>query len=53
MQNTNPFLKSELDLLYGEALQSKTNPTFFGEAKKLNQTRRLLDQVTFYEDSFF
>lgn len=53
MQNTNPFLKSELDLLYGEVLQSKTNPSFCGEAKKLNHTRRLLDQVTFYEESFF
>jgi hypothetical protein len=53
MQNTNPFLKSELDLLYGEAFQAKTNPTFFSEAKKGNNTRRLLDQITFYEESFF
>ena len=53
MQNASPFLKSELDVLYGEAFQAKTTPHFLIDAKKLNSTRRLLDQITFYEESFF
>lgn len=53
MQNTSPFLKSELDVLYGEVFRAKTTSSFLLDSKKLNTTRRLLDQITFYEESFF